>query len=96
MTGRLVANHDAAERAGDFWFLDSAGGRIDAALGFLCPACGSEHSVGIFPEHGTGWQWDGNRERPTLTPSIQIIRHGSNDNGCRWHGWLRNGEWVNA
>lgn len=34
------------------------------------------------------WQWDGNRESPTLTPSINVIG--------RWHGWLREGKLVTA
>ena len=34
------------------------------------------------------WQWDGNREAPTLTPSINVIG--------RWHGWLRAGKLVTA
>lgn len=36
------------------------------------------------------WQWDGNWEAPTLTPSIQ--RHGA----CNWHGFLRGGAFVEA
>ena len=36
------------------------------------------------------WQWDGNREAPTLTPSIQ--RRGA----CNWHGYLRAGKFVEA
>jgi len=34
------------------------------------------------------WQWDGNREAPTLSPSINVIG--------RWHGWLRAGKLVTA
>ena len=34
------------------------------------------------------WQWDGNREAPTLSPSINVIG--------RWHGWLQAGKLVNA
>jgi len=34
------------------------------------------------------WQWDGNKEAPTLTPSIDV--HGI------WHGWLRGGTLVEA
>lgn len=30
------------------------------------------------------WTWDGNKEAPTLTPSIDVI-------GV-WHGWLRAGK----
>lgn len=32
----------------------------------------------------TCWQWDGNREAPTLTPSVNVIGH--------WHGYLRVGK----
>ena len=34
------------------------------------------------------WGWDGNREMPTITPSINVIG--------RWHGWLRQGKLVTA
>jgi hypothetical protein len=34
------------------------------------------------------WQWDGNREAPTLTPSINWV-------GV-WHGYLRAGQLVTA
>ena len=34
------------------------------------------------------WLWDGNRESPTISPSIHII--GS------WHGYIRNGKLENA
>ena len=35
------------------------------------------------------WWWNGNRERPTVRPSImQLDRHGNE----LWHGWLTDGE----
>ena len=34
------------------------------------------------------WKWDGNKEAPTLEPSIDVI-------GI-WHGWLRSGKLVKA
>lgn len=34
------------------------------------------------------WDWDGNRERPTFSPSV-------NCGGC-WHGYIRNGRCVSA
>lgn len=37
---------------------------------------------------GPTWKWDGNKETPTLEPSINHIEH--------WHGYLRGGEWVLA
>lgn len=33
------------------------------------------------------WTWDGNKDRPTLSPSIKI----EGANGEAWHGFLRNG-----
>ena len=40
---------------------------------------------------GPCWQWDGNREAPTITPSIQI--RGSQG---EWHGWMTEGKLVTA
>lgn len=34
------------------------------------------------------WGWDGNEDKPTLTPSIHCI--GS------WHGWLRAGRLISC
>lgn len=34
------------------------------------------------------WEWDGNREAPTVTPAIDHP-------GC-WRGWLTKGEFVPA
>ena len=36
-----------------------------------------------------GWEWDGNRELPTLEPSI----HSSKGKRGYWHGYLTNGVW---
>ena len=30
------------------------------------------------------WGWDGNKESPTISPSINVIG--------QWHGWFRNGK----
>lgn len=88
--GRLVDGYDAIEMLtspdGAFYYLaDNAG------LCFMCPCgCGS---LGVLPFHqiGTGqfaiWTWDGNREAPTLSPSIRRTR------GCKWHGFLKAGVW---
>jgi hypothetical protein len=32
----------------------------------------------------SNWQWDGNREAPTLSPSVNVVG--------RWHGYLRAGK----
>ncbi|WP_425354930.1 DUF6527 family protein [Oceaniglobus trochenteri] len=61
---------------------------------FNCPCgCGLRSFLafddGVNPS--PHWKWDGNRERPTLSPSV--FNTGM---PCRWHGWLRQGEWVSC
>ena len=66
----------------------------DAIL-FRCPCgCGN---LGQLPlrnrdsRRRPSWNWDGNRDRPTLTPSVNCTGFP-----CGWHGWLREGVWVAA
>jgi len=39
------------------------------------------------------WAWDGNREQPTITPSINCIseKDGKPAGGCGWHGFITKG-----
>ncbi len=37
------------------------------------------------------WNWNGNKESPTLEPSILVWGNGKN-NPTTWHGYFRNGE----
>lgn len=34
------------------------------------------------------WEWDGNQDKPTLSPSINTRDH--------WHGWFRSGRMVSC
>jgi uncharacterized protein DUF6527 len=68
-------------------WVENQAGEI-GAMNFVCPCgCGKTHSATLHLEgaDGNGWMWNGNREKPTLTPSI----------GCRtpcgWHGYLTDG-----
>jgi hypothetical protein len=60
---------------------------------FRCPCgCGRRDFIPIRPGPYSGnnrdpWGWDGNKETPTVFPSIY------NKDTCGWHGWLENGEW---
>lgn len=38
------------------------------------------------------WDWDGNRDAPTLSPSINCNGEG----GCGWHGFIQAGQIVGA
>ncbi|VDS08847.1 hypothetical protein PARHAE_02032 [Paracoccus haematequi] len=78
--------------AGSIQFVERADGSV-GGLHFVCPCgCGNES---YLPLRGTGhsheWDWDGNWDAPTLTPSI--FNTGM---PCRWHGWLRAGEWQSC
>ena len=59
---------------------------------FTCPCgCKTVRTVPVKRSNaGPEWLWDGDRLKPTLTPSIQIIGE------CRWHGYLTKGEWLAA
>jgi hypothetical protein len=50
--------------------------------------------VAVVPGAPLPWQWDGNKEAPTLSPSILV--HGGQGQPDRWHGWLREGKLVTA
>lgn len=58
-------------------------------IAFNCPCgCGREGYLPLDPSSpGPRWDWDGNREAPTLTPSVLF------KGGCEWHGFLTAGEW---
>ena len=67
---------------------------------FVCP---NNRRCGVFlgPRHvdrpaADGhciWAWDGDRERPTITPSINCLaeKDGQPAGGCGWHGYITNG-----
>ena len=49
----------------------------DRALAFYCPACECNHEVRLYGEHDDqGWWWNGDFERPTITPSLNFYRIG--------------------
>jgi uncharacterized protein DUF6527 len=68
----------------------------EVRFSFACPLhnrrCGDLLIAGRTTEKRDGqnknggvaqWDWNGNREAPTFTPSV-------NCKGC-WHGWIKNG-----
>lgn len=80
-----LLDHKAAPGAYKFYRTDTAD---PAGLNFVCP-CGCGAILGVsFAPPGPVWTWDGDRECPTLSPSIRRI------GGCGWHGYLRGGEWL--
>jgi hypothetical protein len=67
---------------GDWAFALSGDGSI-YGLDFVCPL-GKQHMVTFGP---SGWKWDGNRDAPTITPSIASTH-------CGMHVYMTRGEWV--
>lgn len=55
-------------------------------VAFDCPGCGSDSYVPIRNDD-TGWVWNGNKEYPSLTPSL-------GQRCCGWHGYLTDGKLV--
>ena len=60
---------------------------------YACPCgCGATGGLRVAeftkPEGSPSWVWNGSLALPTLHPSVHYVGH--------WHGWLRNGEWVQA
>lgn len=73
---------------------------ITGHIMFVCPnnrRClvhiGPVHIDRPTPDAICIWGWNGNLERPTLTPSIncQSERDGKPAGGCGWHGFITNG-----
>ena len=44
-------------------------------LAFHCPGCEVEHVCSVTSKSRTNWGWNGNLDRPTLTPSV-LVRTG--------------------
>lgn len=94
---------EAEVPAGHFHFFTAYGDpeKREAGIMFGCPCgCGELRSVG-FDTHESArprWHWDGNRDTPTLTPSLWIKQRDAagNDVGDHWHGFLTAGEFVSC
>lgn len=74
---------------GTAWWANGTDDQI-ACLRFVCPCgCSDVCTIPVRPGYGGAhWTWDGNKELPTLTPSI--LRLGD----CKWHGYLTGGVFI--
>lgn len=60
-----------------------------------CPGCEGGHAVpvnGKKGENGSGWQWNGSLESPTLSPSILVNVGGGNPTEPICHSFVRDGK----
>lgn len=88
-----VSSIDDLKNPGDFLFTVDKQDRICGMIE-KCPCgCGLEGGISFvgptYGQRGEGqrplWDWNGDEDKPTLTPSIQRTA------GCRWHGYLTDG-----
>lgn len=70
----------------------------DAGITHSCPCgCGRLSFCHLQPGAGHDvWTISGPRDRPTLVPSVGIRWQTEDRPGYHWHGYLRQGMWVNA
>ena len=64
-------------------------------LSFGCPCgCGGAYGAS-FDKDDRGWTFDGNVDKPTVTPSLGCYPAGAStvgpDGVYHWHGYLKNG-----
>lgn len=106
MDSRKVDSREALSQPGDF-FIEQT--RPDSPTKFdfyyICPCgCTGRHQfstgspfeliyVATGEKISSHWQWDGNTDRPTLSPSIHSVKERG---GCGWHGYLRAGVWESV
>ncbi len=80
-------------KAGAICFCESVEHGVQG-FAYKCAGCGHESYLPVVapPEivkkNKPEWNWDGNRELPTLKPSIF---HNKEKGGCGWHGYLTKG-----
>lgn len=61
------------------------------AFSFHCPGCECSHFVPVEGPHK--WEWDGNLEAPTFSPSILVNGDKSCPSMPLCHSFIRQGKW---
>jgi len=104
VTMTRVDGYDAAVKhgAGAFWWRVRKGSEFRPIADGERPThfCfndnrGRYHMLPVNPvkgSNGHGWEWDGNLDKPTMSPSILSTGHDSKGNQVtHWHGYVRAG-----
>jgi hypothetical protein len=63
----------------------------DASPSYSCPGCGLRHIVNVDRNRpGPCWEWNGDKERPTISPSVNVRwEYAGVERIC--HHFVRNG-----
>lgn len=63
-----------------------------AGLHFRCPCgCGGIWGASFIPPRPQ-WTFDGNLDKPTVSPSLRTFAHDQPGQVTHWHGFLQEGE----
>lgn len=65
-------------------------GRSGGHLKFWCPGCVEAHVVRIAPTPSP-WEWNGDTQRPTLSPSVLVNPGRANPASHVCHSFVRDG-----
>lgn len=90
--------YNGEQQPGDYMFEEGEDGRGGKATYLNCVLpTGAYVSLPLYlkgtkkPPH-TSWEWDGNKEKPTLSPSVW--HHGTGPR--EWHGFITAGRMVSC
>lgn len=69
--------------------LRSDGGRL---LMYWCQGCKHTHTVRVGGENRPAWNWNGDAERPTFTPSVLVTGRDFTEKGeAEYEAWVNDG-----
>jgi hypothetical protein len=64
---------------------------VPGRIMFRCPGCDDNH--GIVVDGSRGWTWNGDGDRPTISPSILCTATWGNGRKTVCHSFIRDGRW---
>lgn len=67
---------------------------VEDGIGFWCPGCDSVHVMRTKGDKHPVWQWGGNAEAPTLSPSLLVTYQDLSGEGAheRCHSFIKAGQ----
>lgn len=69
-------------------------GKLVTQWGVYCPGCRGPHMMGVGNPSGSNWDFNGNVEKPTFTPSVRVFIGGEGSDRPQrtlCHSWISEG-----
>lgn len=94
--GQNIPSDHWPDQPGEFLIL--GGEDVAKRIIFGCPLRPGEYCTVPLSRpngyKGAVWNWDGDKEEPTLSPSIHCLTEyeGKPSAGCGWHGHIKKGK----